>query len=410
MSSTPTPQSATALEPGHFWDAPEQLLLDAGKEGELLIARTRVALTGALLLVPVANLLWAAPDERKQHVAGGLVTLAAFLLSLGVLYLVTRDRRQRWLPLATSFFDVSLITLAQIIFAFVQDPQVVVNSKITFDTYFIALAATCLRYDKRIALLAGLMAMAQFSATILFVTSFFPLDTVSGVSTYGRFQWSDQVSRLVLLGTATALNVHIVAAIQQQRRLSTADPLTGTFNRRFFDDYLRNELARASRYGSAVAVAMIDVDRFKDFNDRFGHAAGDQVLRQVARALELAVRRSDLVARYGGEEFVIILRESTAEQAMERMEQIRVSIAGEALTIEASGETAVPPSITVSIGVASYPADARGATDLLAEADRRLFAAKDAGRNRVVGPRREEAREARVSGLGTRVGDRAIGR
>jgi two-component system, cell cycle response regulator len=383
MSSTPIKlESVARARTGHFWEAPEQFLLDAGKEGEILIARVRVALTMVLLLVPVANLLWAAPEERPQHIMGLYVTLAACVLALGVYTLVMRDRRQRWLFLATSWFDVSLITLAQVIFAFVSDPHVVVNSKITFDTYFIALAATCLRYDKRVALLAGLMAMAQFAGTILFVVSHFALDTVGGVSPYGRFQWSDQISRLVLLATATALNVYIVHGIQKQRKLSNADPLTGAFNRRFFDDYLHNELARATRYGSALAVAMVDVDYFKQFNDRFGHAAGDEALRQVSAVLERAVRRSDLVARYGGEEFVIILRESTAAQAMERLERIRQSIAAETLI----PDQLEPTRVTVSIGVASLPADGRSAADLLAAADRRLFSAKNAGRNQVVGP------------------------
>jgi two-component system, cell cycle response regulator len=377
--------SITSHAPGGFWDEPEQFLLDAGKEGELLIARIRVALTAALLLVPVANLFLASPTERRQHVAGFFVTLTACLLSTAAYVMVARDKRQRWLPLATSFFDVSLITVAQLIYAFVQDPMVVVNSKVTFDTYFIALAGTCLRYDKRVALLAGLMAIAQFSATIGFVSTTFPLDAVGGVSPYGRFQWSDQISRLVLLGTATALNVYIVAGIQNQRRLSNADPLTGAFNRRFFDDYLPNELARASRYGAAVTLAMIDVDHFKQFNDRYGHAAGDRALRHLAQALERALRRSDLVARYGGEEFVVILRESTAQQAFERMEHIRQSIAQESLTIDVAAGS-LTTSVTISVGVASWPNDGITASALLAEADRRLFEAKAAGRNRVVGP------------------------
>ena len=387
MSSTPV---SSMLAPpavrGHFWEAPEQFLLDAGKEGELLIARVRVALTLALMLVPIANLLWAPAGERQQHVAGFFVTLAACVLSAGVYLLVSRDKRQRWLPLATSLFDISLVTLAQLIFAFVQDPYVVVNSKVTFDTYFIALGATCLRYDRRIAFIAGVVAMAQFGGTILYVVTHFSLDAAGGASPYGRFQWTDQFSRLVLLATATALNVYIVGGIQKQRRLSTADPLTGTFNRRFFDDYLRNELARATRYGSALAVAMIDIDHFKQLNDQYGHAAGDRALRQVARALELAVRRSDLVARYGGEEFVVILRESTAQQAMERVEHLRESIAAESLVVAGSAAVPVIVNVTVSVGLATWPADGRNAIDLLAEADRRLFAAKNAGRNRVVGP------------------------
>ena len=130
---------------------------------------------------------------------------------------------------------------------------------------------------------------------------------------------------------------------------------------------------------------MIDVDHFKEFNDRFGHAAGDQALRQVARALQLAVRRSDLVARYGGEEFVVILRESSAQRALERVEEIREAIAREPLLPQLKDPVGDNVYVTVSIGVASWPADGRTAAALLAEADRRLFVAKNAGRNRVVG-------------------------
>jgi len=371
-------------DPGPFerlWEAPEQFLLDAGTEGELLIARIRVGLTCFLLLVPVVNLLGADRSEWQHHLVGLAVTGAACALSIGIWWLVSLDRRQRWLPMATSLFDITFISLAQLSFAFVSDPQVVVNSKITFDTYFIALAATCLRYDRRVALVAGVVAIAQFSATIAWVASAFPLDTVGGVSVYGRFQWSDQVSRLVLLAAATVLNVYIVHGIQKQRKLSNADPLTGVFNRRFFDDYLGSEVARAARYHRPLAVAMIDVDHFKQFNDRFGHAAGDAALRSVARTLALSVRRSDLVARYGGEEFVVILRETGPEQALERMELIREEVARQAVL--RVGQESI--RVTVSIGVAGWPMDGENPMDLLAEADRRLFGAKGAGRNRVVG-------------------------
>ncbi len=383
MSNSPLASAAVATDrTAGFWDAPEQFLLDAGKDGELLIARFRLWLVAALLLIPIANLRWAAPDEREQHLYGFGITLAAFVLSSVVYVLVRQDRRRPWLPLATSIFDVSVVTIAQLSYAFVSDPQVVVNSKITFDMYFLCLAGTCLRYDKRVALLAGLVAMAQFAATIGWVSYVFPLNTEAGMSMYGRFQWADQISRLVLLASATALNVFIVHGVQTQKKLSNADPLTGVFNRRFFDDYLRNELARATRHGSALSIAMIDVDHFKQFNDQYGHAAGDRALRQVARSLESAIRQSDLIARYGGEEFVVILRESSAEHAMERVEFIRRSIAAESLWIN----NGAVERITVSAGVASSPHDGDSPLDLLAEADRRLFEAKRTGRNRVVGP------------------------
>lgn len=364
-----------------FWEPPEQFLLDAGQAGELLIARIRVLLTSVLLVIPVVNIILA-PGERAQHLTGLSITLAAFVLAVFVYLMVARDRRQRWLPLATSFFDVTLISLANLSFAFVSDPHVVVNSKVTFDTYFIALGGTALRFDRRVALVTGLMAIVQFAGVITWVALAFPLDRVPPAGAYGVFSWADQVSRVVLLAAATLLNVYIVRGIQQQRELSNADPLTGVFNRRFFDDYIVSEIARAARFQGRMAVAMIDVDGFKQFNDQFGHAAGDDALKKVARAMQLAVRRSDLVARYGGEEFVVLLREADAGQAVECVEQIRRAIGAEPLDVGVES----PVHVTVSAGVAAWPEDGSAPIDLMATADRRLFRAKDAGRNRVIGP------------------------
>ena len=373
------------LPPGtrpRFWDAPEQFLVDAGFEGELLIARLRVALTAALTLVPVVNLAFGDPAERAHHLTGLWSNLLAFGLSLALYGAVRRDRRQRWLPLATALFDVTLITVTSVLFAFVGDPHMVVNSKITFDVYFLVLAATCLRFDRRVALASGLVAIAQFLAVVAWVAHAFPLDTVGGTSPYGRFLWSDQVSRAILLAAMTALTVVVVDKTARLRRESNSDALTGVFNRRFFDDYLHSEIARAARYAGSLTIAMVDVDHFKAYNDRFGHAAGDDALRLVARTIALGLRRSDIVARYGGEEFVLILREATPDAAMERLEAVREAIAATPL---AECDEAIP-RLTVSIGIAQWPVDGPDAADVLAEADRRLFQAKAAGRNRVVGP------------------------
>jgi diguanylate cyclase (GGDEF)-like protein len=127
---------------------------------------------------------------------------------------------------------------------------------------------------------------------------------------------------------------------------------------------------------------MIDVDHFKQFNDRFGHAAGDVALRRVAQAIRLGIRRSDVVARYGGEEFIVLLREADAGQAMDRVEEIRQAILAESHLIGDSR----PVHVTVSAGVAVLPVDGITAGELLSTADRRLFEAKDSGRNRTVGP------------------------
>jgi two-component system, cell cycle response regulator len=337
--------------------------------------------------VPVADVISAANEGREQHFIGFFVTASACLLSVGIYFLVVSDRRQRWLPLATSMFDVSFITLTLLLYGFLQGPVVLLNNRLTFDTYFLALGGTCLRYDKRVALIAGLAAIAQWLGSVAVVVLHFGAAAHLTDDFYGRFTWSDQFSRTILLATATALNVFIVRGIQQQRKLSTADALTGAYNRRFLDDFLRNELARASRNKSELSVAMIDVDHFKQFNDKHGHAAGDRALRHVAQTLELAMRRTDLVARYGGEEFVVVLPESTAAQAIAKLNAVRDAIEHEPLMLAWKDGRSAPSRITVSAGIASW-SEARGqsAGELVAEADSRLYEAKRGGRNRVVGP------------------------
>ncbi|MEO8450279.1 MAG: GGDEF domain-containing protein [Gemmatimonadota bacterium] len=367
-----------------IWEPPDEFSVDAGKGAELMIAKVRLGLTLLLLLVPMFNLALAPKEERGQHVAGFFITLIAVLVALLVYLIVAQDRRQSWLPMATSLIDISLISFALVVFAFIGDPFQVVNSKITFETYFLALAATCLRYDARIAFVGGLMTIVQYLGIVIYVVRTFDLDNpLTPLSVYGRLQWSDQISRIILLSALTVLNVAIVRGLQKQRTLSSSDRLTNLFNRGYFDDFLSSEVARARRYGRPFSVAMIDVDHFKPFNDRYGHVAGDAALRSIAGTIKRAVRRSDVVARYGGEEFVVIFRESNGEGATERLETIRRAVEAELIKLPRRDEHV---RVTVSGGLASWPWDGIEQEDLLTRADIRLFEAKAGGRNRVVGP------------------------
>ncbi|MCD6059819.1 MAG: hypothetical protein K0S16_130 [Moraxellaceae bacterium] len=170
--------------------------------------------------------------------------------------------------------------------------------------------------------------------------------------------------------------------------LSATDQLTGLKNRRWLDALLAEEFARCHRYGHSIAVLLFDIDRFKLFNDTFGHLVGDECLRAVAKAAAQAVRTPvDRVARYGGEEFCVVLPETDVEGAHCVAERIRAGI--EAMHFEVEG-TRVP--VTTSVGVAArVPGSGDTAQALLAEADRALYAAKEAGRNRVVSAAAEPA-------------------
>jgi diguanylate cyclase (GGDEF)-like protein len=159
-------------------------------------------------------------------------------------------------------------------------------------------------------------------------------------------------------------------------RLSTIDSLTGLYNRTYFFSALEREIARGDRSGRAFCLVMLDLDDLKAVNDRFGHIAGDQVLRSVADIVRGGVRKIDVAARYGGDEFVALLPETDPTGGWVLAEKVRLTVAEQA-------PPGVDPGPTVSVGVVSYPADGRSADALLVSADRAMYASKRGGKNRV---------------------------
>ncbi|MCK0207148.1 diguanylate cyclase [Starkeya koreensis] len=163
------------------------------------------------------------------------------------------------------------------------------------------------------------------------------------------------------------------------REQSIRDPLTGAFNRRYFDAVAEKEIAQSRRFDRPFAILMIDIDNFKRYNDVHGHAAGDAVLVAFCEYLRTQTRASDWLFRVGGEEFALLLRETDCRAAERKAEHLREGIA--ALRVEANG-TALP-AITVSMGIALPQADDERFEDVMARADRALYASKTSGRNRV---------------------------
>ena len=164
------------------------------------------------------------------------------------------------------------------------------------------------------------------------------------------------------------------------RSQSVRDPLTGLYNRRYLDESLELELARATRSDAPVSAIMLDIDHFKTFNDTFGHDAGDLVLKEVAGILARSMRKGDIAGRFGGEEFLLLMPGADAQRALSRAETMRASIA--ALDVGYAGQKL--GRITASFGVATFPADAETGLALVQAADKALYAAKAAGRNRVM--------------------------
>jgi diguanylate cyclase (GGDEF)-like protein/PAS domain S-box-containing protein len=164
------------------------------------------------------------------------------------------------------------------------------------------------------------------------------------------------------------------------QRLATRDSLTGCLNRRAFYDQLETIFVEARNSGKSLTCIMTDVDHFKTFNDRYGHAAGDMILQTVVRFLFGGLREVDLLCRYGGEEFCIILPGVALEAAQVVAERLRSTIE----TRTAMGlRTVTTTNVTASFGVAALMPEVRSATELIARADKALYAAKHGGRNRV---------------------------
>ena len=164
------------------------------------------------------------------------------------------------------------------------------------------------------------------------------------------------------------------------RQLSIHDPLTGLHNRRYMEEALELELRRAERKAHSVGVIMLDIDHFKAFNDGFGHAAGDELLRAIGALLQANLRAGDIACRFGGEEFVLILPEASAEAAAQKAEKLRELV--KALEVRYLDAPLGP--VTVSLGVAVFPGHGRTRDDILMASDAALYLAKEGGRNRVV--------------------------
>lgn len=193
------------------------------------------------------------------------------------------------------------------------------------------------------------------------------------------FQLEELVARVRAGWRIVELQKALLASNQQLEQLSRTDPLTGLRNRRSFDQEFVTRFEHARRYSRPLAVAMIDIDHFKQINDEHGHQAGDDVLQHVGSILRRCTRQTDVVARYGGEEFVIVLPETPLFEALQFGEKIRSSVAASPL----------PMRTTVSIGIAAMPHSRFvDAESLLRAADEALYRAKENGRNRVECERR----------------------
>jgi two-component system cell cycle response regulator len=206
--------------------------------------------------------------------------------------------------------------------------------------------------------------------------------TLGALLVTGRPGAFDATSHRVLeiLANQAAATLSVIQLMERHKGLAARDGLTGLYNRRSFDELLALAVAREERRPQGTfALLMLDLDHFKKLNDTFGHPAGDAALKHAAQTVTQRIRKNDLLARYGGEEFTVILDGADLAKAGELAERVRDALAKGQIVFEGARL-----GVTASIGLAVWPGDGRDGATLLAAADRALYAAKQAGRNRVV--------------------------
>lgn len=356
---------------------PDEVMLEVGASGELLVARLRVAVAAMLLLLPLANALTGGTvNETMIGLAGAVfVNLFAQLW----LALARRKRRFLWLPYASGAFDVTATTMVLILLALNHLPSGL-NSLIVWCGYLLAIVLTALRGDGRVTLFVGALALLQYAGLVwvVFGLADSPEHLIS--SDYGAVTLGNQIQRLVLLAAFTLITTMVVYRMQRLVQMSGTDGLTGLPNRTWLLHRFPRMLDTVRGDGVSLCLALIDLDYFRRINDEVGHLTGDRVLLHVVGLIQESMEDGEWLVRLGGEEFVLVLRKPLGT-AWERVDGLRRTVAARRFVPE-QGADALP--LTFSAGIACFPQEADDLSGLLRRADERLNQAKRNGRNRVL--------------------------
>jgi len=356
---------------------PDEVMLEVGSGGELIVARLRVVIALFLLLLPLINAASGGSVRETMIGLGGAVLVNVFAQIW--LLLARRHRRHRWLPFASSAFDVSAATLVLAVLALHHLPAGL-NSMVVWCGYLLAIVLTALRGDARVTLFAGTLALVEYGtlALVAIESATSPEQLIS--VDYGAVTLGTQVQRMVLLAITTLISAMVTFRMQRVVEMSGTDGLTGLPNRVWLLHRVPRVMDAVHRDGSSLSLALIDLDHFKRVNDEAGHRAGDRALRHVVSILREGAEPGENLVRIGGQEFVLLLRKPIGS-AWERVDFLRRQLLLRPFEPERGGE---PFRMSISAGIASYPQEGVDLSRLLRRADQRLQQAKREGRNRVI--------------------------
>lgn len=365
-----------------FWQQlrapPDALMLELGAGGELLVAKLRAALSLALLLLPLVNIV-TGEYMPTEGIAGMFGVILAVAASQVLLLLARQQRRFRWLPWVTTSYDVSLTTFVLALLA-LSSLAASLNSMVVWAFYLVAVCMTALRNDGRLTLYTGALAMLQYAALAAVVFALAQTPEQLASADYGTARVSNVLQRALLIAIVTAITAAVVYRMQRLVELSGSDGLTGLPNRTLLVHHFPALLDGAREHGGSLALGLINLDYFRRINDEAGHAIGDRALRHAVGVLREGLEEGDLLVRLGGEEFVLLMP-LPAGRAWERLEALRRDLATRPFVANADAD---PLRITFSAGLACWPQDGADLSQMMRRADLRLSRAKLEGRNRVV--------------------------
>jgi diguanylate cyclase (GGDEF)-like protein len=329
------------------------------------VSRTVAEIHWLLLILVLLSLIYGDGDRE----ADAAISAAAFFYTAFVMafrYAGFYRRESRWKVALETWAMISFITWVCLHTGGLASPLL--------NTYLLPVITAALTMGK----LTTLIEVALIAACQIYLGGSFSMEKLFSLPFLGAF--AAQIAPVILVAyIVTMFSADIRYGLNRAKLLSETDELTGLLNMRGFSIAANRLFGQALRYNRSASVLMIDSDNLKAVNDAHGHEAGNRLLRQLTRLVQAELRYTDVLARYGGDEFIVLLPETPEKGASEVAERIRDAVAGFPLELDTKRLTC-----TVSIGVASHPADGNSLDAVVARADRAMYEAKQRGRNRVV--------------------------